>query len=358
MEKFLFQNRLLNWYERHKRDLPWRRTNDPYKIWLSEVILQQTRVQQGLPYYQKFLEHYPSVRDLAEANLDQVLKDWEGLGYYSRARNLHQAAQYVSEELQGQFPTQHDELLNLKGVGAYTAAAVSSFAGNAVKPVVDGNVQRVLSRIFGIEEAVNTTKGKKQIDELAAQMISEEEPGRYNQAIMEFGALHCTPRNPACSACPLQEDCYAYREGKVDALPLKKRKKYDRHRYLHYLMLGQNGQVLIRQRDDRSIWKGLYEFPLIETTDECSLGELRQLPEWDQWVPEDAVLQKREALKPHKLSHQTLHIVIYSIEITSAGSSYQTSAAQWVESRELMNYGFPRPLRAYLDRDQLTLPFK
>lgn len=259
-------NKITDWYRVNKRDLPWRATRDPYKIWLSEIILQQTQVKQGLPYYNKFVCAYPNVQALAKAHEDEVLKLWQGLGYYSRARNLHFTAKYISEELKGDFPNSFKELIKLKGVGEYTAAAIASFAYDEAVPVVDGNVYRVLSRLFGIDTPINTTEGVKRFKEKAHQIFNVDNPAEHNQAIMEFGALLCKPKSPDCMFCPFQYDCVAYQSGKVIELPIKLKKLKRRKRYFNYLIVKNDSQnILIHQRLEKDIWQKLFQFPLIET---------------------------------------------------------------------------------------------
>ncbi|ARN78468.1 A/G-specific adenine glycosylase [Nonlabens spongiae] len=308
--------RLLEWYKNHHRSLPWRKTRDPYKIWLSEIILQQTRVNQGLPYYLNFIETFPTVDDLARAPQEQVLKLWQGLGYYSRARNLHKAAQQVVED-GGIFPTSYKDLLTLKGVGAYTAAAIASFCYDEVVPVVDGNVYRVLSRLMGISSPINTTPGQKEFRALATMLISKKDPATYNQAIMEFGATHCTPKNPLCNSCPFQTDCVAFNMGKVDELPVKVKKTKVKNLFHHYLVvLTPQNKTILQQRPQSGIWAGLYEFPFVESIGNLLFHELR----------EDQVFQEllggvrfRESVYNqdpivHKLSHRKVHAYFWVIE--------------------------------------------
>lgn len=260
-----FSAALLNWYPRHRRDLPWRLTRDPYAIWLSEVILQQTRVKQGLPYYLDFVTSYPTVQDLAAAPQDEVLRHWQGLGYYSRARNMHHTAQQVVQEYGGQFPGSYQELLKLRGVGQYTAAAIASFAYDEQVAVLDGNVFRVLARVFGFSQDIAVPASRRVFQQLADTLIPAEQPAEFNQAIMEFGALQCTPRKPDCLFCPLQQQCYAFQRGMVQELPVKSKAKAARTRYFHYLVLRYANTVYMRKRGPKDIWEGLYDFALHET---------------------------------------------------------------------------------------------
>ncbi|WP_417589066.1 A/G-specific adenine glycosylase [Owenweeksia hongkongensis] len=351
MQKPTFQSSILGWYYRHKRDLPWRKSNDPYIIWLSEIILQQTRVSQGLPYFEKFVKNYPLVEDLANADEDQVLKDWEGLGYYSRARNLHATAKHVSENLNCDFPRKYDELLKLKGVGSYTAAAISSFVAGEPRAVLDGNVFRVLSRYFAISTPINTTTGKKEFEQLANKMLDTKSPADYNQAIMEFGAVQCVPKNPKCGECVLNESCTAYAERNVTDFPVKEKKKYDRQRYLTYLLINNGGKIAVQQRVEKDIWRQLFQFPLIEADALLNPAEVIES------INKDGLLIKEVVdLKPHKLSHQTIHCRIVLIDINKKLKLSIAEDAQWVAKEKLVDYAFPKPLRAYLDRKQLTLP--
>ena len=257
---------LLTWYPRHHRDLPWRHTRDPYAIWLSEVILQQTRVAQGLPYYETFLAAYPTVQALAAAPEAEVLRHWQGLGYYSRARNMHHTAQQVVNDHDGRFPATYAGLLQLRGVGPYTAAAIASFAFDEAVAVLDGNVYRVLARIFGLHSDIAAPSSRKEFQALADQHIPAATPADFNQAIMEFGALQCTPAKPDCLFCPLQQQCWAFQHGQVALLPVKSKAKASRTRYFHYFVLRHGEQTYLRERREKDIWQGLYDFALAETT--------------------------------------------------------------------------------------------
>ena len=256
-----FARLLIEWYHEHKRDLPWRNTNDPYLIWISEIILQQTRVAQGYAYYQRFIERFPNLESLAAAEENEVLKYWQGLGYYSRARNLHQAAISVN----GVFPVKYEDILKLKGVGTYTAAAICSFAYNQPHAVVDGNVYRVLSRFFGINEPIDSRKGKKIFASLAHDLLDKIQPALYNQAIMDFGALQCTPLSPDCTVCPFKNRCFAFNHNMVSSLPIKQNKTKTSERFFYYLLIRDNGNIYLNKRTENDIWKNLYELPLIES---------------------------------------------------------------------------------------------
>ena len=258
-----FAATIIAWYTRNKRDLPWRNTRDPYKIWLSEVILQQTRVQQGLSYYHKFIEKYPAINDLASAGEEEVLRLWQGLGYYSRARNLLKTASEINSRQA--FPASYEEILSLKGIGPYTAAAISSFAYNLPHPVIDGNVYRVLSRYFGVELAIDSSAGKKYFSELAHELLPADNAAEYNQAIMEFGALQCVPVNPDCGNCTLKDSCSALSRNLVQLLPVKEKKTVVQKKWFYYIVIRYKNNYYIRKRTEDSIWKNLYDFPLIES---------------------------------------------------------------------------------------------
>lgn len=315
-----FSKRLISWYLENKRELPWRTTKNPYAIWLSEIILQQTRVAQGLPYYQKFISQFPTVYDLAAAPQEKVLKLWQGLGYYSRARNLHETAKNVVVNHKGKFPDTYKALLNLKGVGDYTASAIASICYKEATAVVDGNVYRVLSRIFGIETPINTTKGQKEFKALAQQLLDPEKPGTNNQAIMEFGARYCLPQSPNCSSCIFNDSCEAYRKGEVSSLPVKLKKLKIKNRYFNYLVfISEDNQTCIEQRTHKGIWQQLYQFPLIETKNQTTLNALRQdnsFLKLTKPFSEVDVTQYNDEPIVHKLSHQHLHVTFWIISIS------------------------------------------
>ena len=311
-----FSKLLINWYLQNKRDLPWRKTKNPYHIWLSEIILQQTRVSQGLDYYKKFITTFPTVYDLASADEEKVLKLWQGLGYYSRARNLHFSAKYIVNELDGKFPDTHKDILKLKGVGDYTASAIASISYNEPCAVVDGNVYRTLARYFGIDTAINTTKGAKVFKKLAQELLDVEDPATFNQAIMEFGARQCKPKNPDCSVCPFQNSCKALEENKIAALPFKDKKVAVRNRFFNYLVfISPTNKTILNKRESKGIWRNLYEFPLIETSNEIDVGELIKLKEFHEASTsnknEIKLFNKNHII--HKLSHQHLSVKFWVI---------------------------------------------
>ena len=307
---------IIKWYKSHKRDLPWRDTTDAYTIWLSEVILQQTRVNQGYGYFVRFMERFPDIKTLASASEDEVLKLWQGLGYYSRARNLHAAAKAVVEKYNGEFPKEYKDVLSLKGVGEYTAAAIVSFAYDQPYPVVDGNVYRVLARIFAVDEPIDTGRGKKAFNELASLLLDKDAPGLYNQAIMEFGALQCVPVSPDCNRCPANNICMAYNTGKVSSYPVKLGKQKVRHRYFNYFDIRYKHYTYLNKRENKDIWENLYEYPLIETPEYMPIEELRNTKEFDSLFSKAGkILIKPVMEKKHVLSHQVIHASFYKVEV-------------------------------------------
>lgn len=308
-----FSARILDWYHDHKRALPWRETKNPYIIWLSEIILQQTRVEQGTPYFFKFVEEYPNVTKFAAAEQASILRLWQGLGYYSRARNMHKAAKQVVDLYDGIFPTHYKDLLSLPGVGQYTAAAIASFSENHPHAVVDGNVFRVLSRYFGIEEPINSTAGKKLFSKLADELLDRVHPGEYNQAMMDFGAMQCKPKNPDCSICPLQVDCVAYGKGLQAELPKKLKGKKSRNRYFHYFVLERDGEVMMSQRPEGDVWTNLFEFPMLETSEMQSHIELQASAAFRD-IFGDAQLRPIVGMQKHVLSHQNIYASFYKLE--------------------------------------------
>ena len=305
-----FSNRLIYWYLQNDRDLPWRKTKNPYFIWLSEIMLQQTRVKQGLSYYRAFTKEFPTVFDLAKASESEVLKLWQGLGYYSRARNLHFSAKYIANELNGKFPSNYEEIKKLKGVGDYTASAISSICFDEPQAVVDGNVYRVLARYFGINTPINSSKGIKEFKELAQTLIDSKQPAAHNQAIMDFGALHCKPQNPLCETCPLNDSCIALATKTMTELPVKEKKIKIKKRYFNYLVfITVDNQTVLSERKGKGIWQGLYEFPLIETEKSISKKELTI-----QIVENENVVLFNEKDIVHKLSHQHLYTKFWIVK--------------------------------------------
>lgn len=305
MGKRYFPDKIVKWYAENKRSLPWRSTKDPYKIWLSEIILQQTRVVQGLPYYLRFVERYPTVSDLAAAPQDEVLRLWQGLGYYTRARNLQKCAQTIVEKYNGRFPGSFQELLSLPGIGEYTAAAISSICYNEHVAVVDGNVFRVLSRVFGIETPINSPEGKKIFTELANTFIHQTDPAEYNQGLMEFGAMFCTPKNPRCEECVFKKSCRAYQHDLQDQLPVKIKGKASRKRYFYYFVFDQGEKLIMRKREEKDIWLGLFDFHLVERKKAIKPEKLLEEESVNSLVENAKAVSISKSYK-HILTHQTI----------------------------------------------------
>lgn len=316
-----FPEIILEWYQNNKRDLPWRRTKDPYRIWVSEIILQQTRIDQGIDYYLRFIRKFKNLAELAKADEEDILKLWQGLGYYSRARNMHAAACDIVSRYHGQFPDRYEEILKLKGIGEYTASAIASLAFDLPYPVVEGNVLRFFARYFGFQGLVDSGNVKKEIYRKALQNMDTKQPGTYNQAIMEFGALQCRPRKPDCMKCPLNKECYAFQTGNVDKLPVKSKVQKQRKRYFQYLVFIVNNNkgkhIYLRKREGDDIWKNLYDFPLIETESPMAAERLMQTNEWKQLVKGSNVhFLKRSDLYKHILSHQIILARFYFIDVS------------------------------------------
>jgi len=315
----IYSEKIIAWYLTNKRDLPWREISDAYRIWISEIILQQTRVNQGLEYYLRFVARFPTVSELARADEDEVLKYWQGLGYYSRTRNLHKAAQKIITDFNGIFPKTYKEILSLSGVGEYTAAAVASFAYNLPFAAVDGNVYRVLSRLFAIETPIDTGKAKREFALLAQDLLPETAPGLHNQAMMEFGALHCVPFFPDCANCPLQAQCRAFEQNLVSQLPRKSQKIKVTNRYFNYLFITLDGKTFLKKRTGNDIWKNLYEFPLIETEKLLNSDELFENEEFQKIFSDVKRVEIKNISKPikHVLSHRNIFAQFISIEISN-----------------------------------------
>jgi len=298
-----FSKKIIDWYEENKRSLPWRLTRDPYKVWLSEIILQQTRIAQGLPYYLNFEKNFPDVKSLARAPQDKVLRLWQGLGYYSRARNLHACAKKIVTDYNGQFPTSYKELIKLPGIGSYTAAAIASFSFQESVAVVDGNVFRVLARVFGIDKDIASSEGKKYFFEKANELIYHDQPDAFNQAVMEFGALHCTPQNPKCESCPFINSCIANQRNLQKLLPVKSPKQKVKKRYFTYLVINYEEKVLMRKRKPGDIWNGLYDFYLIESRMHQRLESLIE----SRKELANIIVDEVSSNYKHILSHQQLN---------------------------------------------------
>jgi len=337
---------IITWYNQNKRDLPWRHTTNPYLIWISEIILQQTRVAQGYDYFIRFTQRFPDIRSLADAPEDEVMKYWQGLGYYSRARNLHVAA----KSMNGVFPDTYQGVLALKGVGEYTAAAICSIAYNMPYAVVDGNVYRVLSRYFGINTPIDSTKGRKEFKELAQELIDIDRPALYNQALMEFGALQCIPQSPDCTVCPLADSCLALANGIIKQLPVKGTKTKTQNRYLNYLFVRSGDCVFIHKRTGNDIWQNLYELPLIETDEPVAEEEFYSLPVLKEMfsggeIPPLRLLQRD--IK-HVLSHRILHCNFY--EIVLPDESHSFSGYLKIKPEDIHLYPVPRLLQVFIEK--------
>lgn len=345
------QEVLAHWYETHSRELPWRSDPTPYHVWLSEIILQQTRVNQGFEYFLRFIERWPSLNDLAQATEEEVLKMWQGLGYYSRARNLHKCAQQVVELFKGEFPADFNKLKKLQGIGNYTAAAIASIAFNLPHAVVDGNVYRVLSRLYDIDTPINSDQGTKLFADLAASLLDREHPGRHNQAMMEFGALHCTPKSPDCSQCPLQSHCLAFANNTVDLRPQKEKKVKVKTRYFNYLVIRtQNNGIYLRKREDNDIWKNLYDFPCIESEKPLSVDDLVNTDEFKNFFcSQKFVITHISPRHVHKLTHQTIYAIFVEIKISNFLSVSQKNVILLAFENELGTYPVPKLIDNYLN---------
>ena len=350
---------LINWYQQHRRDLPWRNTRDPYRIWLSEVILQQTRVNQGLDYYYRFTERFPDVQSLASASEEEVLKIWQGLGYYSRARNLHQAARTIVEKTDGKFPDTYVGLLKLKGIGEYTAAAISSIAFGETRPVIDGNVARVLSRLFALDEAVDGSAGKKGLLGIATGLIQGTDPAQFNQAIMEFGALQCKPSGPECETCPMQISCLAFSRNKVQNYPLKSLKTRVKEVYYYYLVIrfrvGDADHILLNRRIGKGIWRNLYDFPLVESGVELNFEQVLEQAPFD-WLHGEIPFRLKTVSPEyiHLLSHRKLIARFFTIIPENDAKFPQPYLS--VPLSGISKYPVPRLIELFLLKENLLDP--
>ena len=334
-----FSLKLIKWYGKNKRNLPWRKTKNPYKIWISEIILQQTKVDQGLPYYLRFIKKFPNVHDLAKANENLVLKLWQGLGYYSRARNLHYSSKFISNSLNGEFPKTYDKLIELKGVGKYTASAIASFAFNEKKAVLDGNVFRVLSRYFGIEDPIDTTAGSKIFEKIALLNLPKKNVDTYNQSVMEFGALQCKPARPKCKSCPLNNKCWALNNNKIFSLPIKSKKIVKKERFFNFIVLKSEKFIFLEKRIKNDIWKNMYQFPLFEEPIETFSP------------PKDLIktsILSRKTEVTHLLTHQKLNIVFWEFNIKKL---FENKKYEKIEMKKLKEYAVPKIIENYLNQN-------
>ena len=348
LSDYQFSNVLVDWYKKNKRDLPWRNTKEPYRIWISEIMLQQTRVIQGLDYYLRFLRRFPDIQSLAEAEQEEVLKYWQGLGYYSRARNMHEAAKSIHSNFQGVFPQRYEDVLALKGVGSYTAAAIVSLAWNQPYPVIDGNVYRVLGRLFAVDVPYDTGKGEKIYEELANMLMNPQQAGLHNQAIMEFGALQCVPQKPECGQCPLKDKCLGFASGNPLQFPIKQHIIKVRNRYFNYFFILHEGNTYLSRRMQKDIWEGLFEFPLIETEHSMDFEEVQETDAFKKLFHDTGKItfsMDSNELK-HVLTHQILHARFYEAEIQKDNLYLQ----QYIKTplEQIDDYAVPRLIHRFL----------
>ncbi len=353
-DKLHFRKSLLKWNkEKNERSMPWKGEKDPYKIWLSEIILQQTRVEQGWDYYNKFVKAFPDVSKLANAPEEKVFKLWEGLGYYSRCKNLLATAKKIAQEYKGQFPGKYEEILALKGVGPYTAAAIASFAFNLPYAVVDGNVFRVLARYFGNSTATDSTAGKKMFTVLAEELLDKKQPGIYNQAIMDFGAVVCKPQLPLCSSCPLKQKCIALHNGTVYALPVKEKKLVIKNRWFYYIVAQYENEILVRKRNGKDIWENLYEFVLFENSKALGMDEISTLGLLKQLTGTNKPrVQYITAPVNQKLTHQTIHAQFIGISLNKKSTP---EGYEWIPFKQLAKLPFPKIITSYLKDKNVSL---
>lgn len=348
---------LERWYNEHSRQLPWRETSDPYNIWVSEIILQQTRVSQGLQYYQSFIRKFPDVQTLANAPTDDILKAWQGLGYYTRAKHLHETAKTITYNYKGKFPDNYKELIKLKGIGEYTAAAIASFAFNEKIAAVDGNIQRFISRLYGIKLPVNSPQGKKKIQELADRLLNPENPGKHNQAMMEFGAIQCLPRLPKCNNCPFNEVCVAYFNNETIKYPVKKSKKAKTDRYFHFLIIKYNNSLFLERRNNLNIWKNLYQFPLIEGFKEGGYDEIKKSQQWKEIFNDKTpkLIKEYSAFK-HVLTHQNIYAKFYQLEIAEI-PEYVNEHFFKTKISQFKQYPIPRLIEKFIQSENIWINF-
>lgn len=334
-----FHKILTVWYQQNKRDLPWRTKNDPYWVWVSEIILQQTRVDQGTAYFLRFIERFPDVKTLADAPENEVLKLWQGLGYYSRARNMHVAARQIMNEFNGSFPDTIINIEKLKGIGSYTAAAIASIAFGLPYAAIDGNVYRVLSRVFGIETPIDSTIGKREFSELASELLDRQNPSVFNEALMEFGALQCTPQNPDCNRCPFRDQCIAFNQNKIATLPFKSKKIKVKNRYFNYLFIHQDKHFYLEKREGNDIWRNLYQFPLIESTKALNIAELLTTEQFKSLFNcIDITVDSNSPEIIHVLTHQRLHVRFIEISVPKSETSFP-----WIKVLPNEVHDFPIP---------------
>ena len=353
MTKSKFTSLLMQWHKKtNRRAMPWKGEKDPYKIWLSEVILQQTRVEQGWQYYERFIEKYPTIQQLAKAKDEAIFKLWEGLGYYNRCKNLLFTARFVATTLNGKFPQTYDEIVSLKGIGPYTAAAISSFAYNLPYAVVDGNVFRVLSRVFAIETAIDSTNGKKEFTQLAEKVLDKINPGEYNQAIMDFGATVCKPIAALCSSCVLQKICVACKEGKVNQLPFKEKVLQKKHRWFYYFLIEHDDKILVHKRTQKDIWENLFEFYLLESTEQIKWN-IEIVAQWlkEQFALQNADVVNISAVSSQQLTHQQIKGQFIKLKLKKIPKSLEHY--QWQPIKKVNALAFPKFINQYLSQTSL-----
>lgn len=346
-----FSKNIIQWYGMNKRDLPWRHTNDPYRVWVSEIILQQTRVEQGLAYYQRFVDRFPDIEALSSAGEDEVMKVWQGLGYYSRARNMHLSAKTIHHENQSRFPASYEEIKRMHGVGDYSASAIASIVYGEPCPVVDGNVLRVISRFEGIQEPVNTSVGKKKVKNVLAGLIDPLQPGEFNQAVMELGALVCKPKQPLCGECPLSQNCYAYLNNLTADIPYITKAKISRIRHFNYLVIqsrqGNQNHLWLNKRTSNDIWRNLYDFPLVESETGLSIEELKNTDQWKSIIGSSHYsISSVSGDTRHKLSHQELRVKFINI----SSDHYSHRHYLKVNVLDINDYAVPKPVENFLKK--------
>ena len=341
----IFLTEIYNWYKKNRRNLPWRETNDPYKIWLSEIILQQTRVEQGVGYYYRFIEKFPTIKKLASANENEVLKLWQGLGYYSRARNLHYSAKFIQKEFKGIFPDDYNDIIRLKGIGPYSGAAIASIAFQLPYPAVDGNIYRLITRYYGIKTPVDSSKGKNEVYSVAKELIPDNQPGIHNQALMEFGALQCTAKSPNCNSCPLYLSCYARINNMTQLLPLKSKKTKQTIRYFNYFYFDHNEFTYLEKRTKNDIWRNLYQFPLLESEKELSEYEYGRLDFLREIIPYP-IIAKIFQQKKHILSHQTIYAKLIYVEVKNEFKIRPTFIR--INKKDIFTFAVPKLLEHFI----------
>ncbi len=343
---------IINWYENNKRDLPWRHTKEPYKIWVSEIILQQTRVNQGLVYYNNFIECFPDIFTLANANIDKIMKLWQGLGYYTRARNMHETAKFVVENLNGNFPDNFNDLIKLKGIGRYTAAAIASIAFNEKIPLIDGNVYRFISRLKGVFTPIGSSKSYSEFFEILKFFFIDNNPGRFNQALMEIGATVCMPSKPLCDICPGLNYCFAFKNEKINLLPVRPIKQPSKNRYLNYFVFYDHKNIFINKRKDNDIWKSLYEFPQVESETDLDINQILQIASAQLKLSINKTnIENTSKLYLHKLTHQNIFARFFRIKLDKSNKNYLSRNFIKSDWKVLNEYAIPRLIDKYLKEE-------